>query len=136
MKKIDKTVKKETLYIAVFSVILSALMQAVFLVIGKWDYTVLLGNLLSLAVSVLNFFLMGVTVQNATAKDEKQAANTMKLSQSFRMIMIFITALVGVLLNCFNTITVLVPLFFTRIAVMFRPVIDKKNNKNKDIQDN
>lgn len=48
--KIDATVRRETIYIAVWVGILSLLMEAVFLIIGKWDYTVLLGNLLSGAV--------------------------------------------------------------------------------------
>lgn len=55
MKKVDKTVLRETGYIALFVILLSVLMQAVFLIIGKWDYTVLLGNLLS-AAAVGNFF--------------------------------------------------------------------------------
>jgi hypothetical protein len=46
MKKIEPVVYKETLNIAIWTLILSAIMQAVFLVIGKWDYTVLLGNVL------------------------------------------------------------------------------------------
>lgn len=48
--KIDAIVRRETIYIAVWVGILSLLMEAVFLIIGKWDYTVLLGNLLSGAV--------------------------------------------------------------------------------------
>ena len=43
MKKIEPVVYKETANIALWTLILSAIMQAVFLVIGKWDYTVLLG---------------------------------------------------------------------------------------------
>ena len=56
MKKIDATVLKETKYILFWALILSALMQAVFLIIRQWDYTVLLGNLLSGGSAVLNFF--------------------------------------------------------------------------------
>ena len=65
MKKIDETVLKETKYIAAWIFIFSVLMQAVFLVICEWNYTVLLGNILSAVFSVLNFFLMGLTVQKA-----------------------------------------------------------------------
>ena len=71
MKKIDPTVLKETKYIALWVLIFSALMQAVFLVLRAWDYTVLLGNLLGGGVAVLNFLLMGITVQNALQKEEK-----------------------------------------------------------------
>ena len=46
MQKIDPTVQKETKYIAAVVIVLSAAMEAVFLVLGKWNYTVLLGNAL------------------------------------------------------------------------------------------
>ena len=131
MKKIDSTVLKETIYIAWMTLILSVLMQSVFLIIGKWDYTVLLGNTLSGAAAVLNFFLMGLAVQSAVLKDEKDAATAMKASQSLRMFMLFAVAAVGVLLPCFHTVTVLVPFFFPRIAVALRPRFDKKDEKKE-----
>lgn len=128
MRPIDKTVQRETGYIAVSVLLLSVLLQAVFLVIGRWDYTVLLGNLLSGGAAVLNFFLMGLTVQEATTREEKNARSLMKLSQSLRTVALFAAAALGVLLNCFNTVTALVPLFFPRIAVAFRPLIGKKKS--------
>ena len=71
MKKIDDAVLKETKYISMWVLVLSVLMQSVFLIIGKWDYTVLLGNLLSGAAVILNFFMLGLTVQRALEKEEK-----------------------------------------------------------------
>ena len=126
MMKVDQTVLKETKYIAFSVLILSALLQAVFLIIGEWDYTVLLGNILSGAVAILNFFLMGITVQAAVAKEEKQAKNTMKVSQTMRTLTLFAAAALGVLLPCFHTLTSLLPLFFPRIAIAFRPLFIKK----------
>ena len=35
-------------------------------------------------------------------------------------------AALGVLLPCFNTVTALVPLFFPRLAVAFRPLVGRK----------
>lgn len=125
MKKVDPTVWKETKYIAAWVLILSALMQAVFLIIGKWDYTVLLGNLLSAAVSVLNFFLMGLSIQKVLQKDEKEAKNTLKLSQTYRTILLLIVAVLGGVLSCFNLWAVLIPMLFPRLAIVFRPMFDK-----------
>lgn len=125
--KIDKVVLQETAYIAVWTLILSAVMQAVFLVIGKWDYTVILGNLLGAAANMLNFFLMALTVQKALEKEEKEAKQAMKLSHSMRMLMLFVMALLGILLPCFNTIATVIPFFFTRIAIMFRQFFKSKN---------
>ena len=124
--KIDAVVISETAYIAAWVAIFSTIMEAVFLVIGIWDYTVLLGNLLSACATVLNFFLMGMTVQNALGKDEKDAKQTMKASQGMRSLMLFIVALLGILLDCFNTWAVFIPFFFPRLAVSIRPLLRKK----------
>ena len=124
--KIDNTVKKETKYIALWVIILSTLMEAVFLVIGKWDYTVLLGNLLSGGISVLNFFLLGLTVQKALEKEEKDAKTLMKLSQTYRFLMLIAVVGIGVALPYFNIFSVIIPMFFPRIAISLRPLFDKK----------
>ena len=42
MKKIDSTVVHETKFIALAVIFFSAVTELVFLIIGKWDYTVLL----------------------------------------------------------------------------------------------
>ena len=123
MIKIDNTVKKETGYIALWVSIFSLLLQAVFLTIGKWDVTVLLGNLLSGALGISNFLLMGIAVQSAVKKDEKDAKETMRASQALRTFLLFAVTAVGVLLSCFNTIAVIVPLFFPRIAIAIRPIV-------------
>ena len=125
MYKIDKTVIKETKYIAFFVLILSFVMQLIFFVLGKWNYTVLLGNLLSGFVAVANFLLMGITVQNAVLKDEKDAKKTIRVSQIYRNLGVLIFTILGVVLPCFNTVCVFVPVFFPRIAVAFRPLFKK-----------
>ena len=122
MNKIDKTVLKETKYIACWVLFLSMIAEAVFLIIGKWDYTVLLGNILSAGLVILNFFLMGITVQRAVEKDEKEAKNTMKVSQLYRNLLVICVTVIGVTLKCFNTWIVLIVLFFPRIAIAFRPL--------------
>ncbi len=135
MKKIDPAVARESLYIAACTAILSALMEAVFLIIGRWDYTVLTGNLLGYVVSVLNFFFMGITVQKAVTKDEKAAANTMKFSQTVRTFAIVVLAALGILLDFFNTVAVIVPLFFPRIAVAFRPLFGVESDRKSESAD-
>lgn len=132
MVKVDATVKKETAYIAYFSAALSVIMQIVFLAIHMWNYTVLLGNLLSYIVGVLNFLFMGLTVQKAVMMEPSDAKRLMKSSQSLRTAGIFVVAALGAALPVFNTVAVIVPLFFTRIAITFRPLIkDKKEVTDK-----
>ena len=126
MKKIDKTVLRETRYIAVLVLIFSVLMQAVFLIIRKWDITVLWGNILGGCAAVLNFFLMGLSVQAAVNADDKRAPNIIRMSQSLRLVMLFIIAALGVLLPVFHPLALLIPLFFPRLAITFKPLFDRQ----------
>jgi hypothetical protein len=89
---------------------------------------VLLGNLLSGSAAVLNFFLMGLSVQKAVEKEEKDAKKIMRISQTYRTLFLFVIAAIGVYFSVFNTIAALVPLFFPRIAIALRPLFSKKNN--------
>ena len=128
MKKVDSTIIKETIFVALVTLVLSALMQSVFLIIGKWDYTVLLGNLLGGVTAVLNFFLMGLTIQSALSIDVKDAKSRMKLSQMLRNLLMFVTAIMGYVVPVFNLIAVIIPYLFPRIAVGMRAISIKKQN--------
>ena len=129
--KANEIVKKESIYIAYFCTILSVLMQVVFILLKKWDYTVLLGNLLSLILSVSNFYFMGITVQKAVCKDEADAKKMMKSSSSIRTAVMFVGVAIGAALPVFNTIAVIIAVFFPRIAIMFRPFIKDKKGSDK-----
>ena len=129
MKKIDAVVLRETAYIAVWVLILSALMESVFLIGGWWDITVLLGNLLGGGTAVLNFFLMALTVQNAVIKEEKEAKDLVRLSLTLRNFMLVAVAVVGFILDCFNIIALLIPLLFPSIAVKIRPFFLKNTDE-------
>ena len=130
MKKMNPVVKKETLSISLWTLILSVIMQCVFLIIGKWDWRVMTGNLLGAGSAVLNFYLMCLGVVSAVNKaDEKDAKTVIRMSQSLRMLMLLLIAVLGVALPYFNKWSVLISLFFPRIAVMFRAAFIKKNEK-------
>ncbi len=123
--RIDPAVKKETLYILGTSILLSVVMELVFWLTGHMDYTVPLGNLLGIGISVLNFFLMGLTIQRCIGLDQKAASDKLKLSQMLRMLMVVALAAVGVCLPCFHALAVVIPLFFPRLAIAVRPLLDK-----------
>lgn len=130
MGKIDKTVLKETKYIAVFTGILSLILQIIFVVSGKWDYTVLLGNILGYIAAVGNFLLMGVTVQRAVLKDGKEAERLVKLSQSLRLWGMFAVAMIGYFVPVCNTVAVVLPYLFPRLAITARPLLFKRGDSN------
>lgn len=136
LKKIDKTIIKETIYISAWVLILSLLMQAVFLIIDIampnkeiWNYTVILGNLLSAVCGILNFFFLGLTVQRAMeSDDDKYKRNLMRLSKSLRMLFVFCVIVLGAVFRetVFNLWATLIPLFFPRIAIAFHPFFNKR----------
>ena len=130
--RIDPAVKKETLYILGTSILLSVVMELVFWLTGHMDYTVPLGNLLGVGISVLNFFLMGLTIQRSIGLDEKAASDKLKLSQMLRMLMVVALAAVGVGLPCFHALAVVIPLFFPRLAIAVRPLLDKDLQSQPD----
>ena len=124
--KINDTVKKETKYVSLWVLILSFFMQGIFLILSKWDYTVLLGNLLGGAGAILNFLLMGHFIQKAVEKDEKEARGILKLSQSYRLLLLALIIILGTVLDVFHTWAVILPLLFPRISFFFRPITEKK----------
>lgn len=125
-KNVDPTVKKETQFIGMIVLILSALEQAVFLIIGQWDYTVLLGNLYGAAIAVGNFFFMAMSVAKALELAPDEAKKKMKLSQQSRMLILLVLCVLGGVAPFLHTIALLVPQFFPRIAVSIRGMTMKK----------
>ena len=125
MKKIDSTVLKETIYIAIVSVILSLIMQIAFLISGMWNLTFIFGNILGLVASVGNFLLMGLTVQKALGKEEKEIKRLVSFSQYGRLFILLTVALIANFVSFFSLLTTVIPYIFPRFAVMIRPMVKK-----------
>ncbi|MDO4608016.1 MAG: ATP synthase subunit I [Clostridia bacterium] len=123
--KIDKTVIKETEYIAVFVALFSVIMQAVFLCLGYWQYTVLLGNIWGIIIAIGNFFVMGLFVQKAVTQSEEEARKTVKTSQAVRFAALILLLVIGLIIPVFNSISVVLPLAFPSLAIYLRPLFDK-----------
>ena len=127
MKKVHKTVFKETKFVGAWVLIFSALMQAVFLIIQKWDYTVLLGNILSAAAGIISFFFLGITIIKAVSSgDPAYAKKLMRASQAIRTFFLFGIALLGALLPCFNIWATVIPIIFPRLALLIRSFMVKR----------
>ena len=92
----------------------------------------LLGNLLGAGGAVLNFFLMGLTVQQAVNEDEKQAFSRIKLSQMLRLLMLFVVAVLGVCPPCFEMWAVLIPLFFPRLIIPVLQYAARRKEEKKN----
>ena len=129
MQKPDSTVRRECVYIAAITLILSVLMQAVFLIGGWWDYTVLLGNLWGAAIAIGNFLMLAASVTRAVGKEEKEAAEILRASRTTRTFLLFLFALIGVLIPACHLLAVLIPLFFPRIGIALYPYVLKNRGE-------
>lgn len=127
MKGIDPTIKKETGYIALTVLILSALMEAAYLIAGYWNLTVLCGNLLGGSAGILNFFLMGLGLQKSLDKDEKGVKATVSFSYSMRFLLIAVVIILSIVLDIFSTIPAVLSLLFPSIGVFLKAFLLKKN---------
>ncbi len=122
--KVDQTVRKETVRIALFSVLLTLLMNAVFLILSRWDITVLWGSLLGLAGGVLDFFLMGLGIQKAVAEEPARAKNIIRLSQQGRLLMLAVLLAVAFALPVFHKAAAVISLLFPKLAVRLLAFLD------------
>lgn len=122
---IQPTVKKETKRVAVSTAIGVVLMWIVFAVLHgvmpekvPLDYTVFLGGICGGFIAVLNFFLMGLTVQKvAAATDEDLARSKMKASYSQRMMLQMLWVVVAIIAPCFQFVAGIAPLLFPGVGI-------------------
>ena len=128
----DPAVKKETGYIAVWVVLLSLIMEAVFLLIGKWDLSVLFGNLGGAAAAIGNFFLMALIAtraMNRAIKNGKpeEAAARVKATATFRLLGCLGLCVILIAVFKTNVYATLIPMLFPRIGIVFWPKFNRKN---------
>lgn len=133
MATIDPAVKKETGFVALCVAVAILPVQAVFLLLGWWSWPVLWGSLLGSATAIGNTLLVGLMVQKAVTQTQKQAKNTVRLSQGGRlMLQGGILVLAGALPGVFNLWTTALPLLVPRMAVSVRQLKLAKDNPTPD----
>ena len=136
MREIQPAVKKETQNVAAATGIGVILMWIVFAILHMvnpdsvpFDYTVILGGICGGIVAVLNFFLMGLTVQKvASQTDEDTARTQMKASYSQRLMLQILWIILAIAAPCFQFAAGIAPLLFPSIGIKLRALV-KKGNK-------
>ena len=120
--KIQEATKRETLHIAAGTLAFSAVMNGVFALLGRWDF------------AVLNFFLLGLTVQKmAGDPNEKKGKLVLQLSYSLRMLATLAVVVLGVKLACFSWVATVIPLLFPRLTILAMQILGMyKPPKNKE----
>lgn len=131
--KVDRVVLKETRYLSIAVALCSIVMQIIFLVLGKYDYTVFLGSLLGGVAAILNFFCMGLAVQKATAMEEPAAAKKrMQASYNMRYLALGAVVVVAAVTPYFHWVPVVLSLAFPRLWFLVMPLIRKDIKKDEE----
>ena len=134
--KPQEAVVKETGHIAIGTLILTAVMLAVFAIIGRFNLNVLFGGLYGCALAVANFFFLGLTVQRIaesaqTGREEvepdavKLAKLKMRQSYMLRMLLGAGLLIVGIAVLKLNWIACFLPLIYPRITIMAMDVFKR-----------
>ena len=130
--KIEQAVKTETKHIATGVTAMTAVMVVVFAVIGRFDYTVLLGALLGGGFAVLNFFLMAMAVQRSVSQgDPARARKITQSSYTKRLLLLAAVLVVGIKVPYFHWVATIIPPFFPRITIfiMTLPIFKRKGEE-------
>ena len=135
----DRAVLRETGRVAAGTFIMAAVMFAVYAVIGRLRAPVALGGLYTSLLTVLNFFVMGLTVQRIAdraaekQRDEaelqefsKQMEARMKLTRNARLIALFALIIVGIRLLGFDPLATILPIAFPTVVIRVLQIIDVK----------
>lgn len=136
---VQPAVKKETKNVAVSTGIGIVLMWILFAVLHvafpekvPFDYTVFLGGIGGGIIAVLNFFLMGLTVQKVAAtKDDADAKMKMKASYSRRMLMQVLWIIIAIVAPCFWFAAGILPLLFPGMGIKIRGIVLKPEKQQK-----
>lgn len=138
--KIQQATKRETLHIALGTLLFSAVMNGVFALLGRWDLSVVWGTLMGGGWAILNFLLLGLTVQRmASDPNEKRGKLTMQLSYSLRMLFTLFIVVLAIKLPGVSWPAVAIPLLFPRLTIlcmqlmgMYKPPRGEENEKGGD----
>lgn len=131
--EIQPAVKEETKKVAVSTIIGVVLMWAAFAVLHAampgqipLNYTVFLAGIGGGAIAVLNFFLMGLTVQKvALDTDDDTARLRMRSSYSRRMLLQMLWVAAAIVIPCFQFAAGIIPLFFPSIGIKITGILKK-----------
>ena len=121
-----RVIYRETLFVLAGSLVLSLLMELVFLLFGRWRPAVLYGNLLTVFATTLNYYLMCRALLRAVAAggDENNVKARMKASATGRMLLLGLIVAGGCYVSVrWNTVDLwatLIPLLFVRLTLFVR----------------
>ena len=125
-----KFVLSQTLTVLIGELILSALMVAVFAVLGYFDLSVVLGAAAGIVIATVNHLVLILGVMAASTKAEKQDVKggqaLVQMSYIGRLAGLFLVLVLCAKSGVFNLIALVLPLVFTRPVLTFSEFFHKK----------
>ncbi len=120
----------QVLTVLIGEVALSALMVAVFAVLGYFDRSVVFGAAAGSAIATLNHLILVLSVMMASAKAEKQDVKggqaLIQMSYTGRLIGLFLILVLCAKSGVFNLVALALPLAFTRPVLTVAEHFHKK----------
>lgn len=125
-----KYVLSQTLVVLIGELVLSALMVAVFAVLGYFDISVVLGAAAGSVIATANHLILVLSVMAAASKAEKQDVKggqmLVQMSYMGRLIGLFLILVLCAKSGSFNLIALVIPLVFTRPILTIADFFNKK----------
>lgn len=117
----QETVLRETKRIAVGVFSMLAIMLVVYAALGRFSLAVVLGGLIGALYAVLNFLLLGMTVQKVAEMrkgNEELARMQMKSSYNMRMVIMILLIVVAFALPFVDGLACMIPMLFPRLTIL------------------
>ncbi len=134
LKNIQSALRRETVHVGIYTLLGLVVMWIVFWILHilmpervPFDYTVILGGVGGGIVAVLNFFWMGLTIQNAALmSDQDNARGRIRASYSRRMLLQMLWGIVAAALPYVQFAAALLPLLFPSLGIKISGIFMKK----------
>ena len=128
----QETVLRETKRIAVGVFSMLAIMLVVYAALGRFSLAVVLGGLIGALYAVLNFLLLGMTVQKVAEMregNEELARMQMKSSYNMRMVIMILLIVVAFALPFVDGLACMIPMLFPRLTILVLQLTGKIKNE-------
>lgn len=127
------TTLRDTAVVALGQALGTAVMIAVFALLGKFTLAVALGGLVGAVIATANFFFMAFFANRAAdmaeAQDIAGGQKLIQLSYMGRMLGTFLVLILCAKSGYFHPLALVLPLAFTRPALTFAEIFKKKGEK-------
>ena len=123
----DPVAAKQFKRVATIDSVLTVLENIVYLVMGKWNFTVFLGSLWGLFLACFFFYRICISVTQILDMEDKNMASRHAVSaQTQRLFITGFGIFIAFKLSFLDPIAAIIPLFFTRVAIVIINLIYKE----------